>query len=149
MDIYNYYLSLNNDEYNYKTLLANEAKIKIKTNKIFVKKLDFLPEEFFNFLKCFEKNPDYYIEINDYRDFKLQFYKNILLMKNHFKFELLYRIVWNKLTSIRISIIYYKSHTADIHENYLVMRNYDINCNIDLSYTMTLPEAFETFSKYI
>jgi hypothetical protein len=149
MNDYVYYLTLYLNEFNHKSLLAGEAKKKTASNKIFRKPFDYLPNDYIEFLNVFKEYPDYFIEIPDYHNFKLQFLKNILFFNKYYRFELVYRYVWNKLERVRISIIGYTPSLSKPEFSYIVIRNFKFEQEIDEEYRLEFPDAFQTFFEYI
>jgi hypothetical protein len=149
MGDYVYYLTLYLKDFNHKSLLIEEAKKKTKFNKIYRKPLPYLPGEFISFLIIFKEYPDYFIEIPDYHHFKLQFLKNILLNAEYYRFELLYRFVWNKLQRIRISIVGFTKSLNNPSYYFFVIRNFVFTQEMEEEYALSFEEAFKTFFEYI
>ncbi len=146
---YSYYLTLYLKDFNHKSLLTEEAVKKTKFNKIYRKPLDYLPFEFYDFIATFQIFPDYFIEIPDYHNFKLQFLRNFLIGSVHYRFELVYRFIWNKLERIRISIVGFCKSLKKQDYEYVVIRNFEFTQEFEKEYAMTFEEAFKIFFEYI
>lgn len=149
MSDYVYYLTLYLNEFNHKSLLVEEAKKKTRYNKIFIRPFSYLPNDYLEFLEVFYEYPDYFIEIPKYHNFKLQFLKNLLFFNKFYRFELVYRFIWNKLERVRISIIGYCESITARDFKYIVVRNFKFEQEIDEDYGLNFFTAFQTFFEYI
>lgn len=134
-------LRKNTDCFNYKTFGIEEFKQIMDNQRIFKnhKDLQFLPNEFHDFLDKYYVNPDQHIKIYDYDEYRRQFLKNILMPENSpVRYILFHRIIYNKIEPVKIQIVYIKNY-------YAVLRNFNFDEDIPKHVGFSFVDAFKMF----
>ncbi len=138
MNVFSEYLLRDTDTFNHKTIMIPQARINVSRNKIFSKNYPFLPAEYYDLLRAFEQNPDFFINIPTHWDFKLQRCLN-MLKPTPPCYLLAHRDIWNKMKRVRISLVF-------VEQKYVVIRDFSFDQKIDMNFALeTLAEAFGIF----